>query len=156
MPQYLVPGVYVEEVPSGIKPISGVGTSTAGFVGVVADDVTMPAVPGRFQRGQDGAVTLDADGRPVPERYPVAPALTPQLVTSWEGWRTRFGDIQAGNLVLAHAVYGFFNNGGSRCFIVNCGAPTGRAGSMSWKRVTGATTRSTVCGAKTSRASVMV
>ncbi len=35
MPQYLSPGVYVEEVPSAVQPIAGVGTSTAGFVGVV-------------------------------------------------------------------------------------------------------------------------
>lgn len=33
MPEYLAPGVYVEEVPSGIKPIEGVSTSTAGFLG---------------------------------------------------------------------------------------------------------------------------
>jgi phage tail sheath protein FI len=41
---YLAPGVYVEEVPSAIKPIAGVGTSTAGFVGVSADiaDADMP------------------------------------------------------------------------------------------------------------------
>src|SRR5690349_509940 len=32
-PKYLSPGVYVEEVPSGSKPIEGVGTSTAAFVG---------------------------------------------------------------------------------------------------------------------------
>ncbi|MBN1946169.1 MAG: phage tail sheath family protein [Bradymonadales bacterium] len=30
---YLSPGVYVEEVPSGNKPIEAVGTSTAGFIG---------------------------------------------------------------------------------------------------------------------------
>jgi phage tail sheath protein FI len=30
---YLTPGVYVEETSSGIKPIQGVGTSTAAFVG---------------------------------------------------------------------------------------------------------------------------
>lgn len=35
--QYLAPGVYIEEVPSTIKPIAGVGTSTAGFVGLCAD-----------------------------------------------------------------------------------------------------------------------
>jgi uncharacterized protein len=34
MPEYLAPGVYVEEVPSTNKPIEGVSTSTAGFVGV--------------------------------------------------------------------------------------------------------------------------
>lgn len=27
------PGVYVEEMPTGTRPIEGVGTSTAGFVG---------------------------------------------------------------------------------------------------------------------------
>lgn len=33
MPTYLSPGVYVEEIPSGSKPIEGVSTSTAAFVG---------------------------------------------------------------------------------------------------------------------------
>ena len=33
MPEYLAPGVYVEEMSSGSKPIEGVSTSTAGFVG---------------------------------------------------------------------------------------------------------------------------
>ncbi|WP_371482300.1 phage tail sheath family protein [Kitasatospora sp. NBC_00315] len=33
MPQYLSPGVYVEEVHSGPRPIEGVGTSVAAFVG---------------------------------------------------------------------------------------------------------------------------
>ena len=34
MPQYLSPGVYVEEVDSGSRPIEGVGTAVAAFVGV--------------------------------------------------------------------------------------------------------------------------
>ncbi len=34
MPQYLSPGVYVEEVDSGSRPIEGVGTAVAGFVGL--------------------------------------------------------------------------------------------------------------------------
>lgn len=33
MPEYLSPGVYVEEVSTGPKPIEGVSTSVAGFVG---------------------------------------------------------------------------------------------------------------------------
>src|SRR6516165_4849854 len=37
MAQYLSPGVFVEEVPSTIKPIAGVSTSTAGFIGIVQD-----------------------------------------------------------------------------------------------------------------------
>ena len=36
MPEYLSPGVYVEEVDAGPKPIEGVSTSTAGAVGVTA------------------------------------------------------------------------------------------------------------------------
>ena len=33
MPSYLSPGVYVEEVPAATRPIEGVGTAIAGFVG---------------------------------------------------------------------------------------------------------------------------
>ncbi|MDD3581436.1 MAG: phage tail sheath subtilisin-like domain-containing protein [Desulfobacca sp.] len=33
MPSYLHPGVYIEEIPSGVKPIEGVPTSTAAFIG---------------------------------------------------------------------------------------------------------------------------
>lgn len=33
MPTYKHPGVYVEEIPSGAKPIEGVATSIAAFVG---------------------------------------------------------------------------------------------------------------------------
>lgn len=36
MPQYLSPGVYVEEIDAGPKPIEGVSTSVAGAVGVTA------------------------------------------------------------------------------------------------------------------------
>jgi phage tail sheath protein FI len=42
MPEYLSPGVYVEEVPSVIKPIAGVSTSTAAFLGVVPDSIQVP------------------------------------------------------------------------------------------------------------------
>ena len=35
MPTYLTPGVYVEEVSSGNKPIEGVATSVACFVGLL-------------------------------------------------------------------------------------------------------------------------
>lgn len=36
MPSYLSPGVYVEEVPASTRPIAGVGTAIAGFVGFAA------------------------------------------------------------------------------------------------------------------------
>jgi len=39
MAEYLHPGVYVEEKSSGVRPIEGVGTSTAGFIGTTAKGV---------------------------------------------------------------------------------------------------------------------
>src|ERR1700684_1245575 len=40
MPQYLSPGVYVEEIDSGSRPIEGVGTAVAAFVGLAATGPT--------------------------------------------------------------------------------------------------------------------
>jgi phage tail sheath protein FI len=37
MPQYLSPGVYVEELEAGSRPIEGAGTAVAAFVGFAAD-----------------------------------------------------------------------------------------------------------------------
>ncbi len=116
MPQYLSPGVYVEEVEGGAKPIAGVGTSTAGFIGKCAD-VDMPPQPGQFERNAAGEIVLDEEGNPTPIPYTVAPADEPQLITSWEKFKNTFGDFQEGNKTLAHAVYGFFNNGGTRCWV---------------------------------------
>jgi phage tail sheath protein FI len=107
MPTYLSPGVYVEEVPPSARPISGVGTSTAGFLGVVANDVPMPLRPGR----------TEADPPKPEDHYELARAGQPKQVTSWEEFRTRFGDFHDKNRILAHAVYGFFNNGGTRCWV---------------------------------------
>jgi len=42
MPEYLSPGVYIEEVEMGGKPIEGVSTSTAGFIGETDRGPTMP------------------------------------------------------------------------------------------------------------------
>ncbi|MCK5056189.1 MAG: phage tail sheath family protein [Candidatus Aminicenantes bacterium] len=42
MPEYLSPGVYVEEFEIGAKPIEGVGTSTAGFLGETERGPTEP------------------------------------------------------------------------------------------------------------------
>jgi uncharacterized protein len=102
MPVYLAPGVYVEEV-RGTPPIAGVGTSTAAFIGTVdsASPFQMPLKPGS-----------DTD------RFTVAAQDTPVLVTNFEQFKKSFGDFQPGNKTLAHAVFGFFLNGGSRCYVV--------------------------------------
>ncbi|MDD4767588.1 MAG: phage tail sheath subtilisin-like domain-containing protein [Desulfotomaculaceae bacterium] len=42
MPEYLSPGVYVEEIEIGGKPIEGVSTSTAGFLGLTERGPTVP------------------------------------------------------------------------------------------------------------------
>ena len=42
MPSYLSPGVYIEEVPSAVQSIAGVGTHTIGFIGVIEDNLTIP------------------------------------------------------------------------------------------------------------------
>jgi phage tail sheath protein FI len=86
-PTYLSPGVYVEEVDKGSKPIAGVGTAVAAFVGLA-------------QQG---------------------PVNTATLVTNWTQFVEGFGDFMEGSF-LAHAVYGYFNNGGGRCYIVRVGA----------------------------------
>ena len=125
MPQYLSPGVYVEDVPPVARPIAGVGTSTAGFIGVVPNNITMPNQPGQFEKDNDGNLVRDEKGNPKPIPYKVAEAGIPQLITGWEQFKNHFGDIQTGNSVLAHAVYGFFNNGGTRCWVNRVAAAAG-------------------------------
>ncbi len=100
MPVYQAPGVYVEEV-KGTPPITPVGTSTAAFLGTVDAGVQMPFKPGSAT-----------------DRFTLVGTDVPTLVTSFEQFKNFFGDFQTGNLTLAHAVYGFFNNGGSRCWVV--------------------------------------
>jgi phage tail sheath protein FI len=87
MPQYLSPGVYVEEVEAGSRPIEGVGTAVASFIGLT-------------MRG---------------------PVNTPVLVTNWSQFTQQFGDFIEGSY-LAHAVYGYFLNGGGACYVVRIGA----------------------------------
>ena len=100
MPTYLTPGVYVEEVPSANKPIEGVSTSIAAFVGLA----------------------------------PGGPINTPMRISNWTQFAKIFGDPNEPDngpfmegAYLAHSVYGFFQNGGSLCWIVRVGddgAPT--------------------------------
>jgi uncharacterized protein len=81
-PQYLSPGVYVEEVDKGSKPIEGVGTAVAAFVGFA-------------ERG---------------------PVNQPTFVANWSQFANVFGGFLPG-AYLAHAVYGYFNNGGGSCYV---------------------------------------
>jgi uncharacterized protein len=87
VPTYLSPGVYMEEVSSGSKPIAGVGTAVAAFVGFAE----------------------------------TGPVNTPVLVTNWTQFVTNFGGFVEG-AYLAHAVYGYFLNGGGVAYVVRIGA----------------------------------
>ena len=90
MAEYLSPGVYVEEFDSGSKPMEGVSTSTAGFVGLA-------------QRGPVAGlprlVTNFAD-----------------FTRKYGGYlsENEFGEYR----YLAYAVEHFFLNGGARCFVM--------------------------------------
>ncbi|MDQ3986711.1 MAG: phage tail sheath subtilisin-like domain-containing protein [Actinomycetota bacterium] len=99
MPTYLSPGVYVEEVARGSKPIEGVGTAVAAFVGFTA----------RAPYDDPG----DPDG------------IKPRLVTNWSQFESLYGTFAEGAM-LPHAVYGYFNNGGGPCYI--CRIPHTRGG----------------------------
>src|SRR5262245_46601111 len=108
MPVYLAPGVYVEEVP-GTPPIVGVGTSTAALIGEVAADVFMPLNPVPIQDPLYGSIQVP---------FQLAPVNKAVLVTNFEQFKNNFGEFQLGNQTLAHAVFGFFLNGGTRCLVI--------------------------------------
>jgi phage tail sheath protein FI len=89
MPEYLAPGVYVEEVPSGSKPIEGASTSTAAMVGMT----------------QRGPVNI--------------PTLVTSFGNYTRVFGTYLhSDLFAdGRDALPYAAEGFFTNGGSRLFV---------------------------------------
>jgi len=87
MPTYLTPGIYVEEVSTGPRPIEAVGTSTAAFVG------TAPQANARL----DESVAIN----------------------SWSQFVREYVTDGSRSTPLAQAVFGFFQNGGRRCYCVN-------------------------------------
>ncbi|HWE82034.1 MAG TPA: phage tail sheath subtilisin-like domain-containing protein, partial [Gaiellaceae bacterium] len=95
---YLTPGVYVEEVPSANKPIEGVGTSIAAFVGL-------------------------APGGPVNRATRIA-NWTQFATIFGDQQNPENGPFMEG-AYLAHSVYGWFQNGGGLCWIVRVGNAEG-------------------------------
>jgi hypothetical protein len=90
MPTYHTPGVYIEEVDSGSRPIELVGTSTAAFLG----------------SAPDASAHID-EARPC---------------NNWTEFVNQFAPEGGAGNDLANAVYGFFQNGGSYCYVVNLGS----------------------------------
>jgi uncharacterized protein len=108
MPEYLAPGVYVEEVSFRSKAIEGVSTTTTGFIG-----------PTRY-----GPVDLEPE---------LITSLGEFERIYGDGQQLQFGD-QPGPLqnYVWHAVRAFFEEGGKRLYVVRVFKPTaatdGRAG----------------------------
>lgn len=90
MPEYLAPGVYVEEVDTGSKPIEGVSTSTSGMVGVTA-------------WGPENIATLVTGFADFKRQF---------------GGYLDYRIYKDNKWYLPHAVEGFFTNGGKRLYIV--------------------------------------
>ncbi|MBD2576500.1 phage tail sheath C-terminal domain-containing protein [Oscillatoria sp. FACHB-1406] len=93
---YFAPGVYVEEVNRGSRPIEGMSMSVAGFVGFTED------------------IRGDAE------------LLEPQLIADWTQYLECFAKPGSDgftdfNAYLPFAVKGWFDNGGGRCWIVSLG-----------------------------------
>lgn len=84
---YKSPGVYVEEVESGPKPVAGAPTSVAAIVG----------------------------------NTELGPANKPVRLISFAEYQTRFGSYMEGSYT-AESVWGFFENGGSACYVVRADA----------------------------------
>lgn len=80
------PGVYIQEIEMGAKPIAGVSTSIAGFVGVT-------------EKGANASEVV--------------------FITSWKSFEDAFGGRTDTAPYMADAVFSFFSNGGSQCYIVS-------------------------------------
>src|SRR5690348_1920638 len=99
MPEYLAPGVYVEEVSFRSKSIEGVPTSTTGLAGMT---------------------------RYGPVQFTGGPAASePRLITSFTEFERVYGGLEPlvlddGSLrvpYLAHAARAYFLNGGKRLYV---------------------------------------
>lgn len=90
---YLSPDVYIKEVSTGARPIEAVGTSTAAFLG-------------------------EAILKKAPKHDAIA-------INNWAEFRAKFvgevGENPPKSTPLVQAVWGFFQNGGSRCYVANIG-----------------------------------
>ncbi|HVH99853.1 MAG TPA: phage tail sheath subtilisin-like domain-containing protein [Enhygromyxa sp.] len=100
MPEYLAPAVYVEETSFRPKPLEGASTSTTAFVG----------------RTRRGPVASQSELLSAAE----LDLITPELITSVGDFERLYGStspIGSTPNYLAHAVRGFFANGGRRLYV---------------------------------------
>ena len=101
MAEYFSPGVYVEEYDNSPRSIEGVGTSTAGFIGL-------------------------AEKGPVIG----APAFVPNFKAFTQQFGGFLSEFAYGEYrFLANSVEQFFANGGTRCFVMRVAPPDAKASS---------------------------
>jgi phage tail sheath protein FI len=126
MAEYLSPGVYVEEIDAGPRPIAGVGTSTAGMVGVTARGPLT---------GKPKLVTSFLEYQQTFGGF--LPEPPPALRDRWAG-----DALEGGRWWLFPLeVKAFFDNGGQRLYV---------------KRVAGAAATAATAAVSTGRASGVV
>lgn len=102
MAEYLSPGVYVEEFESGLRPMEGVGTSTAGFVGMAEKGNVM---------GTPEFVSSFAD-----------------FTRKFGGYLSE--NTHGEYRYLAYSVEQFFANGGTRCYVMRVVSPDAKCASL--------------------------
>lgn len=96
---YATPGVYVEQVDKGTKPIEAAGTSITAFLGITAEaSIKFPDPAGNEVRESVLGKSL--------------------LVTNWTQYNNIFGGFVEG-AAMPDAVYGYFNNGGGPCYVTS-------------------------------------
>ena len=108
MPSPPAPGVYVMELP-GPRPIEGVGTAIAAFIGFAAKG---PDENGRADEKND----LNKSG-----------FNKPTLVSNWTEFVKYFGGPIPG-ASLADSVKAYFQNGGGLCYVVRIGEKVAEQG----------------------------
>ena len=111
---YLSPGVYVEEVPSGTSPIVGVGTSTAGFIGLIPQSTSSQTTTPKSKTNETSSSSQATSS--VNPDYATTGQI--KLCTNFTEFKKFFGDFSSSNAAQNTFAHGFFRNGGTRCYVV--------------------------------------
>ncbi len=102
---YKSPGIYVEEVAKGARPIESAATSVLAMVGLCRETIKVE----KLGQGLVDQATPD----------------TPTLIANWSQFVSTFGDFDQAvpGSYLHHSMYGYFLNGGSAAYVVGLPVP---------------------------------
>lgn len=98
---YKSPGVYVEEVDKGARPIEAAGTAVMALIGFCRDKIHVE-IPGQSSALEKATPT------------------EPTLITNWTQFVDKYGDLDQAieGFYLHRAMYGYFLNGGTAAYVV--------------------------------------